>query len=463
MTYQVLVVDDETAIGRSICTLLESEGCPALMAVTAADGIELATKHRPEIVLCDIRLPDQSGIEVLRHVREHLPASIVIMMTAYASVESAIEALKLGAADYLIKPILFDDLLHRIRHYLSHRALVAENEAYRRLLRQSAGYESTLVGSSRAMESVREEIRVVGPTPTTVLIRGESGTGKELIAAEIHRRSKVANGPFIAVNASAVPETLIESEIFGYRRGAFTGADRDREGMLSLARGGTLFLDEIGDFPLSLQPKLLRVFEKQEFFPLGGHEPVSVDARFIVATNRPLEEMVEDGRFRKDLYYRLNAVEIHAPPLRECRDDIPDLVRHFIDRFNGELGKSVQDVDVAAMASLSGASWEGNVRELENRIRRAMIFCEGDRLTHLDLWGHCEKHTGENVELRDAVSCFERRMIQEAVERSDGDKRAAADGLGISLATLYTKLKDPDRAERSEAAGSARNSDLRNS
>ena len=451
MTYQVMVVDDETAIGQCICTLLESEGCPALMAATAAKGIELATEHRPEIVLCDVRLPDQSGIEVLRHVRENLPSSIVIMMTAYASVETAVEALKLGAADYLIKPILFDDLLHRIRHYLSHRALVTENEAYRRLLREPGGEASTLVGSSPAMVSVRDEIRVVAPTRSTVLIRGESGTGKELIAAEIHRHSRVANGPFIAMNASAVPETLIESEIFGYRRGAFSGADRDREGMLSLARGGTLFLDEIGDFPLSLQPKLLRVFEKQEFFPLGGHKPVSVDARFIVATNRALEEMVEDGRFRKDLYYRLNAVEIHAPPLRECRDDIPDLVRLFIDRFNRELGKSVRGIDAAAMASLSAASWEGNVRELENRIQRAMVFCEGVQLTHLDLWGHCEKHAGERVELRDAVSCFERRMILEAVERVDGDKRAAAEGLGISLATLYAKLKDPELAARSRA------------
>lgn len=419
--------------------MLEEEGYSAKVAGTAEEGLRIAGAVNFDIVICDIRLPDRSGLEVLKEIRDTSPGAQVIMITAYATIEDAIEALKLGARDYIIKPLLFEDLLHRIKAILSYRRLEREAQYLRRSL-SIHEKEWDIIGESPCMHELRDLIRRVASTNSTALIRGESGTGKELVARAIHKRSAVADGPFIAINCGAIPENLMESELFGYCKGAFSGAYEHKEGLLQLASGGTIFLDEIGDLPLSLQPKLLRCLEQKEFIPLGGTRPITVSVRVLAASNRDLKQMVLNKAFREDLFFRLNMIEIHVPPLREHREDIPLLVKHMLPKFACELGCRIYDIDPVAMEELCMESWKGNVRELENVIQRAMILATGDVLRVRDIFPDRE-HSGRKARpLREAVREFERRAIKATIERAGGDKRRAADELEISLASLYAKL-----------------------
>ena len=439
---RILLVDDEAAIVRALESFLRSEG----YGVKTAGDLSGARAHlcadRFDLVLSDIRLPDGTGLDLLREIRGSSTTLPVILMTAYATIETAIEALKAGASDYLLKPVLFEDLLHRIRRQLEVRALSHQVAVLRRSIRGQRT-ESAIIGTSGAMKRVRDLVSRFGPTRSTVLIQGESGTGKDVVARELHRHSGVAEGPFLAINCSAIPESLLESELFGYRRGAFSGADHDRQGMFELASGGTLFLDEVGDLPLAVQPKLLRVLEAKEFVPLGATEAVKTDARILAATNRPLQEMVEREEFRSDLYYRLRLLEIELPPLREHPEDIAELASHLGHRLEEEVGVAFAGIEAEALARMENWQWPGNVRELENRLRRAMVLGDGTALRSADLWPESEDTVStRKTSLREAVRSFERRMIRDALLRHEGDKLAAAQELGVSLSTLYAKLKE---------------------
>lgn len=450
---QILVIDDELPLATSLKSVLEEEGYSASVAATGEAGLHIAGTIDVDIVICDIRLPDRSGLEVLEEIRRTSPGAQVIMITAYANLEDAIDALKLGARDYIIKPFLFEDLLHRIRAILSYQRLEREAQYLRRSL-SIQEKEWDIIGESAPMHELRGVIERVAPTNSTALICGESGTGKELVARTIHKLSGLADGPFIPINCGAIPENLMESELFGYCRGAFSGAYEHKEGLLQLASGGTVFLDEIGDLPLPLQPKLLRCLEQKEFIPLGGTRAVKVSTRVLAASNRDLRRMVQSKEFREDLFYRLNMIEIHVPPLREHREDIPLLVMHMIPRFARELGCHVHDIDPAAMQELCMESWKGNVRELENVIQRAMILASGDVLGVRDVFPDRGMNGRRSRPLREAVREFERRTIRSAIERAGGDKRRAAGELGISLASLYAKLGD--QGSRGPAADAER-------
>jgi DNA-binding NtrC family response regulator len=412
--------------------------------------LERAGEQRFDIVLCDVHLPGLDGLELLDRLQRISPETFVLLITAYATVENAVEAFQLGAHDYLMKPILLDEVLSKIRRLLAHRALFLENQWLRRELNLSRRLESEqIVGKSSGMMQVLEMVRKVAPTPSTVLIVGESGTGKELVARAIH-----AGGPgltdagdaprFIAVNCAAIPHDLLENQLFGHRKGSFTGADRDQAGVFVHAGNGTVFLDEIGEMPLATQAKLLRAIEQKEILPVGANEPLRVEARVLAATNKDLLKEVEAGRFRDDLYYRLNVVSIHIPPLRERREDIPDLVEFLLSRHARTLGKRISGVTHGAMQLLLACRWRGNIRELDNALQRAVILGEGPLITPSDLPPDLAPVEGDPTlvdELGEATKLFEKQHI-ERILRQTPDKKEAARRLGMGLSSLYRRIAE---------------------
>ncbi|MBZ0181468.1 MAG: sigma-54 dependent transcriptional regulator [Melioribacteraceae bacterium] len=444
MTYKVLVVDDEKAIRDSLKIILEDEG---YFADTAGDGEEALQKIKEQnfdIVISDIKMPKLDGMQLLDQVSKLSPDTFFIIMTAFASVNTAIDALRKGAFDYQIKPVEFDDLLIRIKRLISYKKLSSENKFLRQRISSEEKFDN-LVGKSEPMMKVFKLIQQVAPTNSNVLISGKSGTGKELAAKAIHYNSKRKDNVFLPINCGAISENLIESELFGHKKGAFTGATEDKQGLFKVADGGTLFLDEIGDLPLNMQVKLLRAIEDKEFLPVGGTKSISTDVRIIAATNQNLYEKTKVGEFREDLFYRLNVVEIKLPSLNDRKDDIPLLVNHFIEKYCNEMGKKILGVDNETMKKLISYDWRGGVRELENIIERAVIFAGGDKITVEDLSDYVRGSSGSHGYpdgLKDALKKFEREHILKTIKKFDYNKDEAAKALSIGLSSLYRKMEE---------------------
>lgn len=447
MQGNILVAEDELLARKNICRVLEDEG--GYQIHEAADGsaaIEAVDKNDLDLILLDLKMPGADGMTVLKHVRQASPQTLVLIMTAYASIETSVEALRLGAQDYILKPIVLDGVVKKVRTLMENKRLAWEIQTLRRQLNRD--FESTeLIGNSPATAEILEVIEKVAPTSSTVLISGESGVGKEVVARTIHKQSTRSDKTFLAVNCSAIPETLLESQLFGHVKGAFTGASNYQEGLFQRANGGTIFLDEIGEMPLILQPKILRAIEERAVTPIGAAKPLAVDVRIIAATNRTLKQEVDEGKFRGDLYYRLNVIHLDVPPLRERREDIPLLVEHFIRRQNTELKKNYQGVESSALKVLMSLPWKGNIRDLNNLLERAMILGNGDWITVKDLprWEVPEIDTDRSVghghDLRRTVRAFEKSHIENVLKETDGDRTQTAEMLGLSRSSLYRKLE----------------------
>jgi two-component system response regulator AtoC len=449
---QLLIVDDEPAIRQVVAAHLRKAGYSVEQASDGETAMERLSRGDVDIALCDIKLPGLSGIELLRQARTANIDTAFIMMTAFASVDTAIEAIKAGAADYMIKPLNNDELLHRLAKVGDLRGLRAENRVLRRLV---LGVNKEVFGfNSPAMREMEHMAAKVARTNSTVLITGESGTGKGVVARLIHQQSLRADGPFIPVNCGAIPENLVESEFFGHTRGAFTGADKARKGLFLEADSGTIFLDEIGELPLALQVKLLHVIEQKEVRPVGGEQTRPVEVRIIAATNRNLSEMVAQGKFREDLYFRLSVFHIHVPPLRERRQDLSALVEFLLQRNTRRMDSNGQkaSLDSGVAELLVNYDWPGNVRELENVIDRALILADGYRITLADLpplitkIAQLPSRPVDGIQfsgtLREQVRKYEAALILRTIEETDGDRRVAAQKLNIGLSSLYRKLEE---------------------
>jgi DNA-binding NtrC family response regulator len=458
----ILVVDDEQAQRTVLAGFLQKRGFEAIQAASADEGLAAVSARTIDLVLTDLRMPGAGGLALLEGIRAVNPEIPVIVMTAFGTVASAVNAMKKGAADYLTKPIDLDELEVLIGRTLERRALVAENQALREQLETRYRLAGLETSNPRMAEAINTAARAAG-SRASILIRGESGTGKELLARAIHYASPRRKGPLIAVNMAALPETLVESELFGHERGAFTGADREHRGRFELADGGSLFLDEIGDLPRATQAKLLRVLQEQSFERLGGTRPIRVDVRVLAATNRDLDAMVKRAEFRDDLYYRLNVVTIELPPLRGRREDIPLLVDHFLRRFAAESQTAPKSVSREAMDLLLKYDYPGNVRELENFVHRAVVLARGPVITTSDLPIHVAQLKSEGqpapATFVERVAEFERALIVEALERAGGVQTRAARALGMSERHLRYKLrkyglgpspKEDDPADQSE-------------
>jgi two-component system NtrC family response regulator len=441
--FQILVVDDEPTQLELIEGFLKKQGFATVLAASAKKALEIFRAEPIDLVLTDQRMPDMSGLELVKALRAVNPEASAIVITAYGTVETAVAAIKAGAVDYVTKPVNLDELLYRIAQVKERRRLLSENRDLREALERSHRIEG-IIGESGRMIEVLSLVRRVAPSEATVLIRGESGTGKELIAKAIHYAGPRASAPLIRVNCAALPETLLESELFGHEKGAFTGAVAARKGRFESADGGTLFLDEIGDLSLPLQAKLLRVLQEREFERLGSSKPIRVDVRIIAATHRNLEALVKAGQFREDLYYRLNVVTVVLPPLRERREDLPLLMDHFLRVFAEKNRKAIRGLTSEAREALLRYDYPGNVRELENIIERAVVLTRDDVIGEADLplstQGLEEAESGQ-ASLPAAVEGVERRMIRGALVRAGGVQTRAAEMLGLSERALRYKLK----------------------
>ncbi len=442
----ILVVDDEQVHRYMLCSMFKEWGWKCVEADDGRTAVEAVQKFSYDAVLMDVRMARMDGMEAFGKIHATHPALPVIIMTAYSSVDAAVEAIKHGAYDYLTKPLDFD----RLRLTLE-RAVDKKQVEERKQEVGDGKYEaksSTILGNAPLMVELLEMISYVAPTEATVLITGESGTGKELVAAELHHTSDRKNKPFVKVNCAALAETLLESELFGHEKGAFTGADKQREGKFVQADGGTLFLDEIGETSQAMQVKMLRVLQEQELQRVGGEETVYTDARIIAATNRDLEQEVRDGNFREDLYYRLNVVTVTVPPLRNRRDDIPELVNHFVRKFAEKNRRQVTGVTPECMELLSSYPWPGNVRELENAIERGVILMRGEHLTEkslpLPIQKQGEKNTKDGTHAS-SLQAQEKVLILKTLGETGGNKSEAARRLGITRKTLQNKLQKYDQ------------------
>ncbi|HOE97536.1 MAG TPA: sigma-54 dependent transcriptional regulator [Candidatus Sumerlaeota bacterium] len=451
---RVLVVDDEWSIRDVLSNILQSEGFEVETAQDGDEAIALLEDKLYDLVITDLKMPRVHGMEVLRHLSKLNVHTLGIVATGYGSIESAVEALRLGAFDYITKPFHLDEIkivVHKAREF---QALQTENRTLRRELKRSGKFEN-IIGNSAKIKSMINLIHTVADSDSTILILGESGTGKELVARAVHYNSPRADQPLIPVNCGAIPEDLLESELFGHVKGAFTGATMNRVGRFQLADGGTIFLDEIGDMSPKLQVKLLRVLQEQAFEPVGATETVRVNVRIITATNRDLEADVADGRFREDLFYRLNVIPIHIPPLRERAEDIPILIDHFVERFNKLKGRRVKGFRRDAIEALMAYPWPGNVRELENLVERMVILNPDGEITEETL---PERFTGhkprplpmpsegleipdEGIDFNALVDQFETQLIERALEKAGGIKNKAAALLQIKRTTLVEKMK----------------------
>ena len=444
MPHTVLVIDDEPAHRLMVRVVLGDAGFRVLEADNGATGLNILRTKSVDVVLLDMRMPGMSGLEVLQRLREGGTFPPVIMLTAFGNVGSAVEAMKTGAFDYLSKPADNDELLAVVQKAAEHASLRRENRELKKQIGRMR--ETRIIGDSPDMRAVVELIEQVGPSEANVLILGESGTGKELVAQMLHEHSHRKNGPLVKVNCAALPENLLESELFGYVKGAFTGAAQDKPGRFQLAEGGTLFLDEIGELPLTLQAKILRALQERVVEPLGGIAPVSVDVRFIAATNRRLPDMIEKGTFREDLYYRLNVLEIRIPPLRERLEDIPLLADYLLRKLGQKNSKPLRSVSREFLDALMRHEWKGNVRELENVLERSLILCRDDILDVRDLPDHlrapAESAASSSSALKESpLEAAERNALEDTLRKCGGHRERTAKALGISRRTLQYRLK----------------------
>ncbi len=437
----ILVVEDEQRQRDTLVRHLTRDGFDVVDAASGEAAFEELGKRTFQGLVTDLRLPGASGIDVVRRAHEYDEQLPAIVMTAFASVDTAVDALRAGAHDYILKPLFFEELSRKLRRGIEHRELMRENTRLRSALREVGDGAPSFVGDTPAAHRVVDWIKRASKIDSIVLITGETGTGKEIIARSIHEHGPHAKEPMLTVNVAALPENMVESELFGHEKGAFTGAQRQRDGILRAAGRGTVFLDEIGELPLDLQAKLLRALEAREVLPIGSDRPVSFEARIVCATHRDLRKLIADDKFREDLYYRLNVVQIDSPPLRERRDDIPGLAKHIIGKLAGRRGVEAPVIEPDAIRALCAYRWPGNVRELSNVLERAMIFADDGVIEASHLPVEIDgTDSSPSLELRDAVADFERRHIAKVLRQCDGNREQAASKLGLSPATLYRRL-----------------------
>jgi two-component system response regulator PilR (NtrC family) len=459
----ILVIDDEEIMREILDALLTREGYDVRLAASAAEGLELARSHSFDAAIVDVMMPDMNGIialDELKKIDEDLP---VLMITAYASVENAIAAMKRGAFDYITKPFKNDEVLVVVRNAAERRRLVAENTALRQTLQAQSQRFAGIIGRSPRMKQVFDLIIQAAPSRSTILITGESGTGKELVARAIHANSPRADRAFVTVNSGNLPPDLLESTLFGHVKGAFTGAVYLKKGLCDLADKGSIFFDEIGNIPLETQAKLLRVMQEREFMRLGGMETIRVDARIIAATNCDLRQMVEDGSFREDLYYRLHVINIYLPPLRERKEDIPTLAQHFLEKYAEENARTGLELTSDALDLLTEYDWPGNVRELENVIERAVVLSSGQQIGADLVPEHVRAAPSfhiprfvvppEGISFKDVITSVERRLIESTLEAAGGVQKRAAELLRIKPTTLNEMIKRHDIGPRRRREG----------
>ena len=445
MKGSILIADDEKTFRDTLARVLTEEGYDVVTAPNGEAAIQEISNQDFDLAFVDVRMPGIDGLQLLDEIGKVSPQTSVIIATAYGSIGSAVQALKRGAYDYIVKPLQFDEVLPKVRNIIAFKKLSRANDLLIAECQQRCDF-SNIVGRSPKISSVIDLAKKVAPTRSTVLIRGESGTGKELMACAIHQSSPRNRENFVVINCAAIPDHLLESELFGHVKGAFTGAQTNKVGLFKIADGGTLFLDEVAELSLKLQVKLLRVIEDGEVLPVGGVKSVKTDIRIIAATSSNLFNNVEQGKFREELYYRLNVFEIVLPPLRERKEDIPLLVNHFLSKFNVGLRKTVSGVDTEAMGDLLNYSWKGNIRELQNVIERAMILCERNTITRSDLPSLLSRAKDEldkeEENLKENLREYERQHIIKVLEKTGQDKKEAATLLGLSLSSLYRKMEE---------------------
>ena len=449
----ILIVDDEQSYRQLLSLVFESDGHTVRTAMNGRQALELIQSEPADIIISDVKMPDMDGIELLRAVRESAPDLAVVLMTAFASVETAREAFKLGADDFIQKPFDVEELKLIVKKTLEKQALIDENRAFKRAQRER-GSVKNIIGNSAKMLPIFQMIETVAEVQSTVLITGESGTGKELVARAIHDLSPRAERPFISINCGAFTETLLESELFGYIKGSFTGANSNRKGLFEAANKGTIFLDEIGEMSTSMQVKLLRVLQERRVRPVGAHDEIPIDTRVIAATNRDLKQMSDDGTFREDLFYRISVIPIHLPPLRERPDDIPELVNHFINKFAVQTGRDLS-ISPKAMQLLENYMWHGNVRELEHTIERAVALERGDEIQPERLPEHITNYNPERIKaefdlpeeglnLVAHLESLEKTYVVEALRKTSGNQTKAADLLQMQVRSLRHLLDKHD-------------------
>lgn len=439
-SYNILVIDDDAFMRDACRQSLAKHGHSVTLAKSGREGLSLLEKWSFDLILLDLRMPGEDGLSVLAKIKELDPEAIVVMITGYGSIKTAVQAIKLGAFDFIAKPFTPEELLKLVSRVMRHRCLTIENLYLRQTLKQETRH-SEIISNSPAMEKVKEMIAMVAPTDSTVLIQGESGTGKGLVAHTIHEMNRRRGHPFISVDCGTLVSTLFESELFGHVKGAFTGADTTQYGKFEMAHGGTLFFDEISNISLEIQAKLLKAVEEKCISRVGGHKVVKVDVRLISATNRDLQKAVAERLFRKDLFFRLNVISIHLPPLRERKEDIPLLVDHFLDRFIRRLGKPIDGFSPNAMKALTEYSWPGNVRELENTVERVVVFARDKTITTQDFVYSNTVLSGVLTREPLRLEEMERLHIMKVLQRTEGNKSHAAQLLGIDRKTLRIKMK----------------------
>lgn len=453
MKPRILVVDDEESIREFLDIMLRKEGYDVTCVEDGQKAIDILKKKSFDLVISDLQMPNVTGIELLKHCRENYSEMLFMMITAFGTAESAVEAMKMGAYDYITKPFKIDEVRINIANALRSRNLEVENRVLRKELQKEYSFQN-LVGNSEAMHKIFELIRKVSDSPTNVLVTGESGTGKEMVAKAIHYNSPLKDRPFVSVNCGAIPENLVESELFGHKKGSFTGAVTDKDGLFEVADGGTLFLDEIGELPLSSQVRILRAIQEKTVRRVGGTEDVKVEVRIIAATNRDLEQMVAQGTFRQDLYYRLNVINIRTPALRERRDDVPLLAEHFLQKYSDRFGKAITKISKEAMDLLKKYDFPGNVRELENIIERTVALESGATVLPESLPQFVNTPTGrkmvssdgieitdEGIDLQKVLDQLEKELLVKAIHQASGVKKRAAKLLGITFRSMRYRVE----------------------
>ncbi|PJA97972.1 MAG: Fis family transcriptional regulator [Ignavibacteriales bacterium CG_4_9_14_3_um_filter_30_11] len=446
MIQNILIVDDEEIIKDSLSFILKKEGYEVEEASNGKEAYDKIVKKPFSLVITDLEMPFMKGTELIEKIIKLNVQTSIIVITAFGSLDTAITALRNGADDYILKPVDFDELIIKVNKLFEIKELLIENKILRKEIHRDFDFEN-IVGKSAPIKRIYEMIDTVAETDSSVLITGKSGTGKELVAKSLHFKSKRSKKPFLAINCGAISENLIESELFGHKKGAFTGAVSDKEGLIKAANGGTFFLDEISEMPLNLQVKMLRALQEKEITPVGTSITLKIDVRFIASTNRELKKEIADGRFREDLYYRLNVIEIDLPTLKDRTDDIPLLADHFLNKYRTEMNKRIKGFTDEAMRAIITYEWKGEVRELENVIERAVIFCKDDFISIKDLpdsftFISDASDYSKLGSLEDSVRRYEKNFIIKALEANDNDKEKTAEQLKVGLSTIYRKLKE---------------------
>ncbi len=444
----ILIVDDEEIIKNSLSFVLKKEGYEVEEASNGREAYDKILKNPFSLVITDLEMPVMKGTELIEKIVKLNLQTSIIVITAFGSLDTAITALRHGASDYILKPVDFDELLIKVKKLFEIKDLLLENKILRNEIHRDYDFQN-IVGKSSQIKRIYEMIDTVAETDSSVLITGKSGTGKELVARSLHFKSKRSKKPFLAINCGAISENLIESELFGHKKGAFTGAISDKEGLIRAANGGTLFLDEISEMPLNLQVKMLRALQEKEITPVGTSLTIKIDVRFIASTNRDLKKEIEEGNFREDLYYRLNVIEIDMPLLKDRTDDIPLLADHFLNKYRKEMNKRIKGFTDEAIRALISHNWKGEVRELENVIERAVIFCKDDFISVKNLPDSFTIDTSSSYysqfgSLEESVRRFEKNFIIKALEKNNNDKEKTAEQLKVGLSTIYRKLKELD-------------------